>query len=55
MWPLSFWLPTTYMAAACPGGRRFAIMSKVGVYAVLRLGTLMFGPGAAHSAGSAPS
>src|SRR3546814_5668661 len=36
MWPLSFWLPTTYTAAAPPVAAVFAIMSKVGVYVVLR-------------------
>ena len=51
MWPLCFWLPITYMAAAAPVAAVFAIMSKVGVYAVLRVGSLAFGAGAAHSAG----
>ncbi len=37
MWPLSFWLPTTYAAASPPVAAIFAIMSKVGLYAVLRL------------------
>ena len=51
VWPLCFWLPITYMAAAPPVAAVFAIMSKVGVYAVLRVGSLAFGAGAAHSAG----
>ncbi|HRO10302.1 monovalent cation/H+ antiporter subunit D [Amaricoccus sp.] len=51
MWPLCFWLPITYMAAAPPVAAIFAIMSKVGVYAVLRVASLAFGAGAAHSAG----
>jgi multicomponent K+:H+ antiporter subunit D len=51
MWPLSFWLPITYMAAAPPVAAVFAIMSKVGVYAVLRVASLAFGAGATHSAG----
>ncbi|WP_374299758.1 monovalent cation/H+ antiporter subunit D [Paracoccus sp. (in: a-proteobacteria)] len=42
-WPLSFWLPTAYMAAAAPVGAMFAIMTKVGVYAILRLSMLLFG------------
>lgn len=50
MWPLSFWLPTTYAAAAPPVGAMFAIMSKVGVYVILRLSVLLFGDGAAASA-----
>ncbi|WP_295046422.1 monovalent cation/H+ antiporter subunit D [uncultured Paracoccus sp.] len=42
-WPLNFWLPTAYMAAAAPVGAMFAIMTKVGVYAILRLAMLLFG------------
>ena len=41
MWPLGFWLPTTYSAAAAPVAAIFAIMTKVGVYVLLRLATLM--------------
>ncbi len=51
MWPLCFWLPITYMAAAPPVAAIFALMSKVGVYVVLRLTSLVFGAGAAASAG----
>jgi multicomponent K+:H+ antiporter subunit D len=51
MWPLSFWLPTVYMAGAPPVAAMFAIMTKVGVYAVLRLSMLMFGPDAGPSVG----
>lgn len=43
MWPLGFWLPPTYAAASPPAAAIFAIMSKVGVYAVLRLWLLLFG------------
>ncbi|WP_201864993.1 monovalent cation/H+ antiporter subunit D [Microvirga soli] len=50
-WPLNFWLPTTYAAAAAPAAALFAIMSKLGVYVILRLWTLMFGPGAGSLAG----
>ncbi len=45
MWPLSFWLPTAYAAAAPPVAAVFAIMSKVGLYVVLRLSLLLFGAG----------
>lgn len=45
MWPLSFWLPATYTAAAPPVAAVFAIMSKVGIYVVLRLSLLLFGHG----------
>ena len=50
-WPLAFWLPTAYMASAAPVGAMFAIMTKVGVYAILRLSMLVFGASAGESAG----
>jgi multicomponent K+:H+ antiporter subunit D len=53
MWPLSFWLPGAYAAAAAPAAAFFAIMTKVGIYAVLRLSLLLFGAGAGASAGLA--
>ncbi len=43
MWPLSFWLPATYAAAPAPSAAIFAIMSKVGIYVLLRLMLLFFG------------
>jgi len=43
MWPLGFWLPRTYAAAAPPVAAIFAILSKVGVYAVLRVYLLVLG------------
>jgi len=51
IWPLSFWLPTTYMAGAAPVAAMFAIMTKVGVYVILRLSMLLFGASAGASAG----
>ncbi|TSH95844.1 monovalent cation/H+ antiporter subunit D [Verticiella sediminum] len=45
MWPLNFWLTPAYSAASPPVAAIFAILSKVGVYAVLRLWLLMFNPG----------
>jgi multicomponent K+:H+ antiporter subunit D len=51
MWPLSFWLPTTYAAAAAPAAAILAVMSKVGFYVILRLSPLLFGAGAGTSAG----
>jgi multicomponent K+:H+ antiporter subunit D len=50
MWPLCFWLPPTYAAASAPVAAIFAIMTKVGVYIVLRLWQLLFGAGAGASA-----
>jgi multicomponent K+:H+ antiporter subunit D len=40
-WPLNFWLPSTYSVAVAPVAAVFAVMTKVGVYALLRVGTLM--------------
>ena len=51
MWPLCFWLPTAYAAAAAPVAATFAIMSKVGIYVLLRLSLLFFGERAGPSAG----
>ncbi len=48
-WPLNFWLPRTYSISIPPVAAAFAIMSKVGIYAVLRVGTLV-GENAAASA-----
>jgi multicomponent K+:H+ antiporter subunit D len=53
MWPLGFWLPRTYAAASPPAAAVFAILSKVGIYAVLRLTSLFFGAGAGAAAGFA--
>lgn len=51
MWPLSFWLLGAYPAAAAPVAACFAILSKVGVYILLRLSPLLFGTQAGDSAG----
>jgi multicomponent K+:H+ antiporter subunit D len=40
-WPLNFWLPGAYSAALAPVAASFAMMTKVGLYAVLRIGTLL--------------
>lgn len=44
--PLYFWLPATYGAAAAPVAAIFVVLSKVGVYAILRVHGLVFGPDA---------
>ncbi|MDO5624401.1 MAG: monovalent cation/H+ antiporter subunit D [Pseudomonadota bacterium] len=49
-WPLNFWLPSAYSSAAAPVGALFAIMTKLGVYAVLRIWTLLFPADAGVSA-----
>jgi multicomponent K+:H+ antiporter subunit D len=40
-WPLNFWLPGTYSLAIAPVAAGFAVVTKVGVYAILRVGTLL--------------
>lgn len=49
MWPLCFWLPGAYSASSAPAGALFAVLSKVGVYAILRIGTLFLGADVAAS------
>jgi multicomponent K+:H+ antiporter subunit D len=51
MWPLAFWLSPAYSAASTPAAAIFAIMTKVGVYAILRLWLLLFADAAGGSAG----
>jgi multicomponent K+:H+ antiporter subunit D len=41
--PLHFWLPKTYAAACAPVAALFAIMTKVGIYSILRVHTVIFG------------
>ena len=45
MWPLGFWLPTTYAAASPPVAAMLVLMTKVGTYAILRLWLLWFPAG----------
>ena len=49
MWPLGFWLGPAYAAASPPAAAIFSMMSKVGVYAVMRLFLLLFSPDAGPS------
>lgn len=42
MWPLGFWLPAAYSAASPPVAAMFVLMTKVGVYASLRIWLLVF-------------
>jgi multicomponent K+:H+ antiporter subunit D len=49
-WPLGFWLVPAYSAASAPVAALFALMTKVGIYALLRLWTLFFSPEAGASA-----
>ena len=41
--PLYFWLPRAYSAATAPVAALFAIMTKVGVYSIVRVYSLIFG------------
>ena len=50
VWPLNFWLTPAYAAASPPVAALFALMTKVGLYALLRLWTLLFPPTAEGSA-----
>ena len=43
--PLHFWLPSSYAEAPAPVAALFAIMTKVGAYAIIRVYTLIFPPG----------
>lgn len=40
--PVSLWLPQVYGAASAPIAALFAIMTKVGLYAILRVSTIAF-------------
>ena len=51
MWPLNFWLVPAYASASGPSAAVFALLTKVGVYVLLRLCTLLFSPEAGASAG----
>jgi multicomponent K+:H+ antiporter subunit D len=50
MWPLCHWLVPAYSAAAGPVAAVFAMLSKVGIYSLLRLSLLLPGDGAAFGA-----
>jgi len=39
-WPLGFWLPALYAAASAPVAALFAVMTKLGFYVILRLGSI---------------
>ena len=42
--PLHFWLPSSYAEAPAPVAALFAIMTKVGAYAIIRVYTMIFAP-----------
>ncbi len=49
--PLYFWLPKAYSLTTAAVAALFAIMTKVGVYAIVRIFTLLFGEQAGAAAG----
>ena len=51
MWPLGFWLPTTYAAASPPVAAMLVLMTKVGAYVILRLWLLLFSEGSSAGFG----
>ena len=53
LFPVQFWLPATYANAPAPVAALFAIMTKVGAYAILRVHTVVFGPEIAATEGLA--
>ncbi len=49
--PLHFWLPSSYAEAPAPVAALFAIMTKVGAYAIIRVYTMVFPPELETTAG----
>lgn len=49
--PLHFWLPASYAEAPAPVAALFAIMTKVGAYAIIRVYTIIFPPDLAVTSG----
>ena len=49
IWPLNAWLVPAYTATGAPVAALFALMTKVGIYALLRLWTLLFSEPAGSS------
>lgn len=49
--PLHFWLPSSYAEAPGPVAALFAIMTKVGAYAIIRVYTMVFPPELEATAG----
>ncbi len=50
MFPLYLWLPGAYANTSAPVAALFAIMTKVGIYAIIRVHGTIFGPGAGELA-----
>ena len=50
IWPLNSWLAPAYTASSAPVAALFALMTKVGIYALVRLWTLLYSADAGPSA-----
>lgn len=50
MVPLYFWLPRAYASASAPVAAMFCIMTKIGIYAIIRVYSLAFGNNAGELA-----
>jgi multicomponent K+:H+ antiporter subunit D len=48
MLPVGFWLPKTYAVASTPVAAIFTLMTKVGIYAILRVNGTVFDDAFAH-------
>jgi multicomponent K+:H+ antiporter subunit D len=46
--PLAMWMPATYAATSAPVAALFAVMTKVGVYAIVRVHGVVFGAASAE-------
>jgi multicomponent K+:H+ antiporter subunit D len=53
-WPLNFWLPAAYSSASVPVAAVFCILTKLGVYSVLRVGSLLGAAGIVSPLGGSP-
>lgn len=51
MFPLYLWLPNAYANTSAPVAALFAIMTKVGIYAIIRVHGMLFGESAENLAG----
>ncbi len=51
MWPLGFWLPTAYASASPPVAAMLVLMTKVGVYVIMRVWLLVFSDGGGEATG----
>ena len=54
VFPLSLWLPRVYATAPAPIAALFALMTKVGIYAILRVHSVVFGLDGAFAVAAGP-